>query len=362
MFLQELELQNFRCFKQSLFQFIKPATIVIGNNGVGKTTLIEAIYYLCYFKSFRASTIKELIHVSSDSFFLKGNFYQNKDLTDQHVLQVGYSAAKKSIKLDQKPVLSYKDVLTIFQVVTLTENDIDLINGAPVHRRAFIDQAVLMSDLEVLPMYRQLRQIVAHRNAILSRFSQSSIDPLEFEVWTQKLWDFSALIQAQRCLVISQIQDLVNQFLKQYFDEIYSISINYEAKNRPKNDDFEDFWIKNETLFNQEKWYKRSLFGAHLDDLVVHIESKKARIFASRGQQKLIILLCKLALTCIDQTKQYKPLFLMDDFISDFDAIRLKNLMNFFTSCQNQVIITAPIFDENLKKIAGILDPDLLLI
>ena len=97
MFLQDLQLQQFRCFADKKISFRAPITLITGDNGAGKTSIIEAIYYLSYFKSFRSHLTSELMHAGSDSFFLKGNFY-SESMQLQHDIAIGYSQKKKSVK------------------------------------------------------------------------------------------------------------------------------------------------------------------------------------------------------------------------------------------------------------------------
>jgi DNA replication and repair protein RecF len=349
MFLQELRLHQFRCFQDQIFKFDQQISVITGDNGSGKTSIIEAIYYLAYAKSFRAAHIAELVQQETDTFFLKGEFISVHE--QHHTIQVGYGQRKKSIKFDEKSIASHKELLSIFQVVTLTEDDIDLIKGAPAHRRAFIDQAVVFKTPEILDLYKKFRQILIQRNTFLEQ-NFRGFDPLEHEIWTQKLWEISVQIAQKRTEILLDLQTVVNQLLQAYFEGIYQVGLDYQPKVQYV--DCAQFLAQNQPLFNQERAWKRSLFGAHLDDITFEIRGQKARIFASRGQQKLIILLCKLALTQLPGgTKGLKPLFLMDDFISDFDKIRLKNLAMFFSNCNNQIIITAPFYDKNLQDLLG---------
>lgn len=360
MYLHELELHNFRCFEQKKLTFSKPITFVTGTNGIGKTSLLEAIHYLCYFKSFRSHLISDVIHTGSDSFFIKGVFDRVYDTEQQHhMIQVGYSGQKKSIKLDQKSVTSYKQIMSFFQVITLTEDDIDLIKGYPSQRRSFIDQAVLLSDYQAFDAYSSFRKVLAHRNSLLSH--GRNVDQAELDVWTQSLWAATIQIQQLRLQVLCQVIASVNQLLDEYFEGIYEINIMYEHKNAHPEQDYQDFLRKNYYLADQEKILKRSMYGAHLDDLIIQIKGKKAKIFASRGQQKLISLLCKLSLALLgNQKKEDAPIILIDDFISDFDKIRLKQLVFFFQKCQNQIIITAPFCDPELQELFKNTDLELL--
>lgn len=357
MFLHDLEIKQFRCFHAQKFSFSKQFTLITGDNGTGKTSLAEAIHYLCYMKSFRCSSLSDLIGHTFDSFFLKGHFTSALSIDSHHSIQVGYADKKKAIKLDNKSVTTYKQIFELFQVITLLEEDIHLIKGYPSERRTFIDQATLFLEPSYLDAYRNFKKIVQNRNALLHA---QIIDRLEFDIWTEKLWQASLTIQEQRKNVLKTIQETVNTLLHTYFEDIYTVVIDYESAYMSDHENFLDFKKKINPLFGQERALKRSLFGAHLDDFNIQIKGQKARFFASRGQQKLVSLLCKLSLITLAEKNDFLPILIIDDFIADFDKIRLRNLMNFFVSCKNQVIITTPFYDSELQKIIGFADPEII--
>jgi len=250
-----------------------------------------------------------------------------------------YFQRKKSIKIDKQPITSYKQILSHFQVITLTEDIIDIIRGYPATRRAFIDQAVLFSEPDSLDIYSKFKHIVQHRNALL--VSTKNIDVIEFETWTYSLWEYSIKIQLYRRKALENIEKAVNLLLNQYFEGIYSISLQYESKHLDSYGTFDNFMANLSKIADQERILKRSLFGAHLDDIYINVINKKARNYASRGQQKLIAFLCKTSLS-ISNDLETLPILLIDDFISDFDKIRLEQMSNFLVSCKNQVILTIP--------------------
>jgi DNA replication and repair protein RecF len=236
-----------------------------------------------------------------------------------------------------------------------------LIKGSPAGRRAFIDQAVVLVNPEALELYKTFKQVLSCRNALLERYN-ANIDFLELAIWTQKLLEISLKIQELRQNVMLKVEQVVNELLDQFFSGIYHISIDYDSKWLVLGDNQDVSLYKIDQLIYQERAIKRSLFGAHLDDLIFQIRGQKARIFASRGQQKLICLLCKVSLILIERGDRVKPMLLIDDFISDFDTVRLSNLIDFLVSRQNQIIITAPFFDSGIKILVEKAHPDVLSI
>ena len=170
LFLHNLEIKQFRCFNNKNVEFSRQFSIIIGDNGSGKTSLAEAIHYLCYMKSFRCSNISDLICHDFNSFFLKGNFttIQNQSDDLMHSIQVGYTDKKKVIKLDNKVVTTYKEIFNLFQVITLLEDDIYLVRGNPLARRTFIDQAALFINPSYLDTYRKLKNIIQKQKCIIA--------------------------------------------------------------------------------------------------------------------------------------------------------------------------------------------------
>ncbi len=355
--MHDLEIKFFRCFEQKQIRFCKQFTVITGDNGAGKTSAAEAIHYLCYMKSFRCSNVQDLLQHDQQSFFLKGSFTTKNEPQVNHILQVGYAHKKKVVKLDQKAIVSYKQIFDIFQVITLLEDDIQLIAGYPGQRRAFIDQAAALLNPTYLQTYRNFKRIVSQRNALLY---SSFKDACAHEIWTEKLWTASLHVQQQRIAILKNIEQAINLLLVQYFDTIYQVQLFYEPEHMHLDESYETFKQRSGSIFEQEYATKRSLFGAHLDDFSVHMQGKPARFFASRGQQKLLSLLCKLSLVLLSEKQDFLPILILDDFIADFDQTRLTCLMKFLSSCKNQVIIITPLYDSELEKIIGNVDPEVL--
>lgn len=326
-YLQKLALKQFRCFDSVEFEFDGPLTLIYGLNGSGKTSLLEALHYLCYLRSFRTHIPKDMAQFGTDGFFIKAVFNNQE-------IKIGCSGSKRHIKIDQKTINSYQELRQAYRVITVTEDDLQIVKGGPDKRRSFLDHALLLRYPELLPLFKQFKTVLDQRNALLQH---NNIAHDELQVWTTALENVSAQIQEQRISFVQELQTTINTLIAQEWDTSYTIKLSYEIKKEQTD--------KNH-LKALEMRYKRSLFGAHLDDVTITFQNKPARLFSSRGQQKLIVLLIKLA-----QVQQFLAscgtcTFLLDDFMTDFDKVVMKNLIDSCIKLKTQLIFTSPAPDS----------------
>ena len=208
-------------------------------------------------------------------------------------LQVNFSRNKKTVKLNQQPVGSYKELYDVYKVVTVTEDDLLMIQGAPSLRRSFIDQMVLLIDPEYAPLLKKYRQILDNRNALIA---SGKNDDESYQLWTDQLLRVSSRLQKARIAALENLEKEVQALIKEVMAG-GTLSISYEYA-RPYSDiadcaTTQDVMIRYPSLKNHEMMQRRSLFGAHLDDFSIMFQGKPCRKYASRGQQKLLIFLLK---------------------------------------------------------------------
>src|SRR3989338_8497805 len=122
-YIQQVQIKNFRCFESSVFDFASSVVIIEGHNGSGKTSLLEALHYGCYLRSFRTHISRDLVAFGQDTFFL-GITY------DSHVISVGLQGVKKQVKIDARAITSYKELRDFYRSITITEDDLELVRGA----------------------------------------------------------------------------------------------------------------------------------------------------------------------------------------------------------------------------------------
>jgi DNA replication and repair protein RecF len=350
--IKHLHLQHFRCFRDTTLELESPVVLIDGLNGTGKTSLLEAMHYLCYLRSFRTHSPRELLHFGHDTFFIKA---QCTTLDNQmHEIQVGFSHKKRLVKVNQKVVSSYRELMDFYRIVTLTEDDMVLIQGGPEVRRAFIDQAIVLYNPEFAQEWRILRQVIENRNSLLA---QGGGDQAYRQVLTEQLWTLSLAIQRTRLKALTDLEQAANALVATYIDPALTISLPYAPKYLSISESYQDFCCAQQGLFAQELRYGRSLFGAHLDDFAIHFKDKRSKSFASRGQQKLIVLMIKIAQVQSLMAHKGPAIFLLDDFMTDFDTTRADKALEALASLKTQLIFTAPsragILEEKLQRLGG---------
>lgn len=338
---KRLELKNFRCFTKKIVTFGEPTSLIEGENGIGKTSLLEALYYSCYLRSFRTHSPKEMVAFGAEGFFIKIDIERCEGLEVAHQqIQVGFVQGKRRVKIDGKPIASYKELMSCLRVIGLTEDDMCLIKGASQERRVFLDHALVLEQNDYAHQLSILRQILLTRNALLR--PHHGINRVDYDVLTEQLWDQSRIIQQAREQYIRLLKEEVDRLVKLYFNDEFSLDLTYVYK-KSMEPSVDLFLSAHPNLFESEARMGWSCFGAHQDDLLVEYNEKGSRHFASRGQQKLILLLIKVAQVVMLQRQNLGTIvFLLDDYMTDFDTYRAGVLLKIVQNLNVQLIFTSP--------------------
>ncbi len=340
------KLRNFRCFSSYNLDLDSSTIVIHGPNGSGKTSIIEALHYACYLRSFKTHLPREIIQTKAEGFGVELGLIAPQGFD---TLNLHFTRNKRTVKLNEQPVGSYKDLYNAYKVITITEDNLMMIQGAPSLRRSFLDHMALLINPEYVMLGKKYRAILENRNALLA--SQKN-DPESYALWTEHLLNVSLRIQTERKKMLQLLETEAQKLMRPLFDHAdLTMSYTY-AKPYSDMDDItcaDDLFIRYPSLQGHESAQKRTLFGAHLDDFSLMFQGKTARSYASRGQQKLLLFLLKLAqITCMQAHSTPGAILLVDDFMTDFDESRAKALMPLLTSLPSQVIITSPL--EGLIK------------
>lgn len=339
----EITARNFRCFDNLNVPITKRVILIEGDNGTGKTSLLELLHYSCYLRSFRTHLGRELIAFDQDHFFLHVRFMQ-EHFSSMHDVRVGFRDGSKQVTFDQTSLTSHKELVEQFRVVSLTEEDIALVKGAPEVRRLFLDHALILADTKMLTMLKAYKRLLQSRNALLAQSRTPSLQ--EWRTWTEKLWEVSKEIQKTRIDYVKALENEIHALLNaQKIGPELHITLTYRPYNMQLHEKFEDFWAIYEAKDKQsiEKRYGRTLFGAHLDDVHIGFNAHKARVFASRGQQKFVAFLLKMGQMRLLETTGKESCLLLDDFLTDFDPTRLGWSIGLLQEISGQIFIACPL-------------------
>jgi len=332
----EIHLKNFRCFDSITVTFDSPIMLIEGINGAGKTSLLEALYYSCYLRSFRTHLPREIVYFEKKNFFVR--IIVTHDQVN-HEIQVGFSSEKRSVKIDKKAISSYKELMDLYRVVSLIEEDLSIIQEGPQKRRSFLDQTLLLFDTSFATTLREFKKILNNRTRLIQQLKSPDE---HYQLWTEQLWTKTEEIQKKRIDLLALLTDEVNLLLATYFKSDYEVSCVYLPKYIARGITPIAFLQENSDFFFKERKSGHSMLGAHLEDFDIIFQNKKTKRLASRGQQKLVLVLLKVAKARFINKNKGPILFLLDDFISDFDIETIKTLLAILYSLDGQLIFTSP--------------------
>lgn len=345
-YLKRIELKQFRCFDSLTLDVNAPVIVLEGNNGVGKTSIIEALHYVCYLKSFRTSTVRDLIAFESEGFFAR-------IVCDEHEITVGSSGKKRHISVDKKRVDLYQELRAFYQIVTLTEHDLAVVQESPEARRSFVDHTLLLLYPHLIELFKDFKTTLESRNTLLF---YHKYDSLELEIWTERLFNISRTIQKEREKLLERLASIIEIDLQPHMQRKCTLAFVYQSKKKEGDyetfQDFLPYW--HEYIFSEEQRLRRSCFGSHLDDIQILFNGKPARMFSSRGQQKLIMVLLKMAQVIFLSQEGRSTTFLLDDFLTDFDPVIMEQLLELCKKLRAQLIFTVPSYNNDIfLKIFG---------
>jgi DNA replication and repair protein RecF len=336
MFLRSLYLRNFRIYKEALFEFSPHLNVICGANALGKTTILEAIYYLISGHSFRTSQNFDLIRQGAEGFFIEAFFIKRG--VEQR-LKVLFDGKERKIIYNNTCCPSTSSLLGLIQGVLITPEDVALVKGEPQIRRLFLDLQIAQTDPLYVHHLTRYNRAMRQRNYLLKARSIAAI-----ESWEHEMANAAAYVSQQRFSSISHLQISSQHLHNRLSGEINNFELHY--KSGAPRDGGPDV-LK---YYHREQYHKHrkremelgiTLHGPHKDDLLIAIGSKSVRYFASQGQQRGCVAVLKLAEWMrLHELSETKPLMLIDDVGLSLDQERKSKLFA-YVGGMGQVFLTA---------------------
>lgn len=336
MLLQKLHLVNFKNYEEASLEFCDKFNCFVGNNGMGKTNLLDAIHYISFCKSFFNAIDTQNIRYEQPFFVLQGWLNKNGET---HEIYCGVKRGhKKQFKHDKKEYDRLSEHIGLYPLVMISPSDIELIWEGSEVRRRFMDSIISQYDKVYLEKLISYNHVLQQRNSLLKQFyERRAFDSVTLEIWDEQLIIHGESIVAKR-----------KEFLKEFlplFNKHYSFISNVNEKveleylNSLKDKSFKTVLM---TSLEKDRVVQYTTTGPHRDDLDFILNGNSLKKFASQGQQKSYLLALKLAQFEFIKDKKYtKPLLLLDDIYDKLDESRFKKLIELVSGDEfGQIFIT----------------------
>ena len=327
--LTSLFLDGVRNLKQTTLELGPNLNILYGENGAGKSSVLEAIHILSTGRSFRTRHIKNIIQHQQQAVTVSGVVSSADSETR---IGIEKSPQKTTARLNRAPVQTISDLSKVLPLVVLHPSSYTLLTGEPAKRRAYLDWGAFHYDADFLSHWRAYNRVLEQRNAALRALSSAP----QILLWDDQLIEHGIAVHEARECYLEQL-NLTIPGLQEDLGFEYQINCSY----RSGWGEHAEFAVALSEGLQRDRQLKYTYSGPHRGDLVVRLDKHKADAVASRGQLKLTTLLLKLAQAVqYRQTSATECLLLLDDLSSEFDEKHLEQITKTVLASGSQCLIT----------------------
>ncbi|WP_420317175.1 DNA replication/repair protein RecF [Ekhidna sp.] len=344
MILKSLKLTSFKNHPDSAFEFSERINCVLGKNGIGKTNLLDAIYYLSFTKSAVGSQDKLAITHETQAFTLFGTY-------DNQTIALQFEKGKvKTIKIDGQEPERLSDVIGKAPLVIVLPDDTSMIKEGSDERRKFFDGALSQFDSAYLKALLKYNKVLKQRNSLLKIEEGRRLNKKLLETYDDQLIPLAMDISDKR----KQMKEVFLPFLQKNYADLH------EGDEVPglnfKTHVTEEFADRFKSNSQKDQIMQRTLMGSHKDDFEFLLDGELIKKFGSQGQQKTFIIALKLALyDFLMEKTENKPLLLLDDIFDKLDDSRIQLLVSLLLDNDRfqQIFITDARKDRSKELFKG---------
>jgi len=343
--LQHISLVQFKNYSNRSFDFRERITGICGNNGVGKTNLLDAIHYLCFTKSYFTRLDGNNVQHGNSGFRLEGDFELNDK--PEKALCILRENGRKEFSINDSPYDKFSHHIGRYPCVVIAPDDAELITGDSKERRTFLDALLCQLDADYMQQLIIYKKILEQRNSLLKSFAETNTK------------NFSLLDVLDKQLgkpgdyVFSKRQDFLVSFLpiaKHLYNEITTkpedINLFYESELQQAS--MAELLKLNR---NKDCLAQRTTSGIHRDDLDIQMNKQDFKNIASQGQRKSLLFALKLAeMEVLRKEKGFAPILLLDDVFEKLDEERISNLLNMVCMENDGQVFITDTNEERLKQ------------
>jgi DNA replication and repair protein RecF len=348
MYLQSISILDYKNIEQANFTFTQKLNCFLGDNGAGKTNLLDAIYYLSFTKSFFNSVDSLNIRHTCDMFMLQGKY--NRENDDENI-SIGYkNGQKKQIKRNRKLYKKLSSHIGLIPLVMVSPVDTMLIIGGSDERRKFMDGIISQFDRGYLDKLLRYNRTLLQRNNLLKSFAEKKyFDDDTLNVYDEQLVGLGTSIYASRKQFVQKMIPVFQSFYDFISGGKEEVKLTYESVLNT-----DDFSEKLREKRQADRSATHTTVGIHKDDLLLELGHYPMKKLGSQGQTKTYLLALKFAqFEYLKKTSNIKPILLLDDIFDKLDAKRVEKIIELVSGDQfGQIFIT----DTDREHLGGILN------
>ncbi len=348
MWLKNLTLLNFKNYNAADLVFSNSVIAFVGNNGAGKTNLLDAIHYLCLCKSYFNPIDSQQIKTGEELFLVQGDFIREEKAEK---ISCGLKKnQKKSFKRNKKEYDKLADHIGLFPVVMISPYDINLIMDGSEERRRFIDNVISQTDSRYLDELITYNKHLLNRNALLKQVAITrTLDVALLQILDEQLVNSGNIIFEKRKQFLLNFIPLFDKHYQFLTNNAEQVALSYQSQLNEQS--FETLLAQ---AIEKDRLLERTTVGIHKDELQFEIAGMSMKKFGSQGQQKSFLIALKLAqYSYLQKFKDFKPLLLLDDIFDKLDQNRIHKLMEMVSHHDfGQIFIT----DTDKQRVAKVFE------
>lgn len=337
MYLKKLSLVNFKNYEQAQIEFCETVNCITGNNGEGKTNILDAIHYLSFCKSYFNPADTQNIKYNQSFFIIQGEYQLSND-ENTEIYCAQKKAQKKVFRKNKKDYEKLSDHIGFIPLIMISPSDTDLILEGSEIRRKFIDSIISQYNKIYLDKLIEYNKVLSQRNMLLKQFAEKQYFNQDLlDIYDEQLSDAGQFIYKERVEFIKYFIGLFAKYYAYISNSKENVNIEYKSDLHYANTI--DLFKKS---LHRDRLTQYTQTGIHKDDLLFTMNDNIIKKFGSQGQQKSFLIALKLAqFFYVKSKKNVTPILLLDDIFDKLDDLRVNKLMQLVTEKNfGQVFIT----------------------
>ena len=361
MHLRALRLHQFRNHLNSSFEFGDGTNVLLGDNGQGKTNVIEAISYLCLTRSFYANSDTLALNFEKDSFEVDGRLLSDRGV--EHHVHVAYLAltGEKAVTVNRQRVEPFASIIGQFPIVICSPEHAPITAAGPLERRRFVDFVISQSSKIYFQNLIEYRRVLKQRNRILldAKLARRDATPL-LEPWDEQIVEHGGMLMERRRQFVEEFREFITPAYRRLVEGAEQPSMEYVpltgANSATPDMDFKGLLRAGlREKRDEEQRVGTTLVGPHRDEFTLKIDGLDLRKFASQGQHKTFLVALKIGeFFYLNDRCRETPIMLLDDVFSELDERRAACVLEFVeTLSQTFITSTNPHLFNRADRPAG---------